>query len=131
MERKLYRSRRDRMLGGVCGGIGEYLRIDPVLVRLFVIVLALAVGWGVLLYLILWVVVPEAPASELVGEGDYARLDVRQRNLLLGGALVAAGVLFLTREVTPWLWAGLHRLWPLVLVAAGVLLLVGYARSER
>ena len=61
MYKKLYRSRKDKMLGGVAGGLAEYFDIDPTLVRIaFVITLFLG-GTGVLAYLILWIVVPEEP----------------------------------------------------------------------
>ena len=58
-ERTLYRSRDDRMLAGVCGGIGEYFALDPTLVRLVFVLLAVFTGIGVLAYIVLWIVVPE------------------------------------------------------------------------
>lgn len=60
-EKRLYRSKKDRMIAGVCGGIAEYFGIDPVLVRLIALVLAVSGGGGILAYLILWIVVPENP----------------------------------------------------------------------
>jgi phage shock protein C len=65
MQRKLYRSRNDSRIAGVCGGLGEYLDIDPTLVRLIFVLLALTGGHGVLLYIILWLIVPY-PAQTLV-----------------------------------------------------------------
>ncbi len=64
--KKLYRSSTDRMLAGVCGGLGEYLGIDPTLVRLAVALMAIFGGHGLLFYLILWLIVPEAPQSARV-----------------------------------------------------------------
>ncbi|NLE73744.1 MAG: PspC domain-containing protein [Actinobacteria bacterium] len=60
MMKKLYRSRTDRMIGGVCGGLGEYMGVDPTLIRVLWAVLVL-MGAGVLAYLIMWIIVPEAP----------------------------------------------------------------------
>ena len=57
--KQLRRSRRDRRLAGVCAGIAEYFGWDPTLVRVAWIVLTLMGGCGILLYLILWVVMPE------------------------------------------------------------------------
>ena len=57
--KKLYRSTDNEMIGGVCAGIGDYLGIDPTLVRLAFLLLALAGGPGVILYIILWMIVPE------------------------------------------------------------------------
>ena len=59
--KKLYRSRVDRKIGGVCGGLGEYFGIDPTLVRLLFVLGLLFVGGTLLAYLILLIVIPEAP----------------------------------------------------------------------
>ncbi|WP_445143826.1 PspC domain-containing protein [Dyella sp. Tek66A03] len=61
MDKRLYRSRNDRKLAGICGGIAEHFGWDPTLVRLGWILLTLMGGSGVLIYLILWMVMPEAP----------------------------------------------------------------------
>lgn len=58
MARRLYRSRTEKMLGGVCGGLGELLDIDPTIVRLVFVLLALWGGSGVLIYLVLWLIAP-------------------------------------------------------------------------
>jgi phage shock protein C len=55
---RLSRSRVDRMLGGVCGGLGRYLNIDSNIVRLFFVIFTLTGGFGVLLYLALWLILP-------------------------------------------------------------------------
>jgi phage shock protein C len=59
--KKLYRSKKDRMLGGVAGGLAEYFSVDPTLVRLLFVFVALWLGGGILVYLIMWIVVPEEP----------------------------------------------------------------------
>lgn len=58
---RLYRSGKDKILGGVCGGIGEYLGVDPVIIRLLWILLALAYGTGILAYIIAWIIIPKNP----------------------------------------------------------------------
>ena len=58
--KKFTRSRTDRKLAGVCGGLAEYFGIDPVLVRIFFLAFLLFGGGGGLLYLIIWLVAPEA-----------------------------------------------------------------------
>jgi phage shock protein C len=60
MNKKLYRSQKERMIGGVCGGLAEYFNIDPTLVRLAFVILAIAGGPGILIYLVLLMLVPEA-----------------------------------------------------------------------
>ncbi len=59
--RRLYRSGRDKLLGGVCGGIGEYLDVDPVLIRLLWVIGTLAWGAGILAYIIAWIIIPRNP----------------------------------------------------------------------
>ena len=63
--KQLYRSRQGRMIGGVCAGLGEYFGIDPTLVRLGFVLAALLTGVGalVLIYIIMLIVVPEAPLT--------------------------------------------------------------------
>jgi len=59
--KRLYRSRSDRMIEGVCGGIAQYLEIDPTIVRLAFVAFTLAGGSGVLLYLLGMIVIPLEP----------------------------------------------------------------------
>lgn len=61
MQKKLYRSRDNRMIAGVCGGLGEYFEIDPTLIRLAMAFFSLWSGGGILLYFIAWFLIPEAP----------------------------------------------------------------------
>ena len=59
--RKLYRSKTDRKIAGVCGGLAQYFNIDPTLIRVVFVVLAVLGGSGLLLYLALWIIVPNEP----------------------------------------------------------------------
>jgi len=59
--KRLYRSGNERILGGVCGGIGEHLNIDPVIIRLLWIVFCLLFGAGIIVYIIAWIIVPRNP----------------------------------------------------------------------
>ncbi len=64
-DKQLYRSTHDRMLFGVAGGLADYLNIDPVLVRLFFVLLALSTGWGFIIYILLAVLMKEdAPVAK-------------------------------------------------------------------
>ena len=78
-EKRLYRSRKDAWLGGVCGGIAEYFGIDSTLVRLGLIIFGAVGGSGFIAYIIAWCVIPEAPkvpknksAKQLAKEDNYA-----------------------------------------------------------
>jgi phage shock protein C len=59
--RRLYRSGKDRILGGVCGGIAEYLDVDPVIIRLLWVISIFAWGFGILAYIIAWIIIPRNP----------------------------------------------------------------------
>ncbi len=60
-EKKLYKSNRNKMIAGVCGGIGEYFNVDPTLVRLAFVALCIFAGGGLLAYIVALIIVPEAP----------------------------------------------------------------------
>ena len=64
MNKKLYRSRNAQMIAGVCAGIAEYFDLDPTLVRILFVLLAIGPVPGLLVYIILAVIMPEAPAIE-------------------------------------------------------------------
>ena len=64
---RLYRSRKERMLGGVCGGLGEHIDVDPSIIRLvWVIVTLVSLGIGIIVYLIAWIIIPESPDESAV-----------------------------------------------------------------
>jgi phage shock protein PspC (stress-responsive transcriptional regulator) len=102
--RRLLRSRSNRVIGGVCGGLGRYFNVDPILFRIGAIALALVGGAGVLLYLAALVLIPsESPgaAAQPPAEGRSRALTIAVVALvllvawpfLLGGGLIAAGIL--------------------------------------
>ncbi|MDR1274640.1 MAG: PspC domain-containing protein [Odoribacteraceae bacterium] len=62
-ERRLYRRPADKVLGGVCSGLGEYLDVDPVVIRVLFLLTLLMLSMGFWLYILLWIVVPNAPAE--------------------------------------------------------------------
>lgn len=59
--KRLYRSRSDRWLFGVCGGFGEYFDLDPILIRVLFVIFTLIFGSGILLYLLMWLIIPQEP----------------------------------------------------------------------
>lgn len=123
---KLYRSRTDRMISGVAGGLAQYLRIDSTLVRLGFVLLAFADGFGLLLYLLMWFVVPEN--TDESSEDAVELLPLQENPMaikVVGGTLVIFGALaFIDNLNFSWLdWLRMDTLWPLFLIAGGVLLL--------
>ena len=61
--RKLYRSRTDRKLAGVCGGLAQYFNLDATLIRVLFVVLAVLGGSGLVIYLAMWIIVPNEPSG--------------------------------------------------------------------
>lgn len=59
--KRLYRSEDDRILAGVCSGIGDYFQIDPVLIRVIWVIAGLMWGGGILTYLLAWILIPKKP----------------------------------------------------------------------
>ncbi len=58
MAKRLYRSEKDKIIGGVCAGIADYLNIDPVIIRILFLIALISEGFGLALYIILWIIVP-------------------------------------------------------------------------
>ncbi|HEY3362273.1 MAG TPA: PspC domain-containing protein, partial [Methanosarcina sp.] len=59
---KLYRSKKNKIIAGICGGIGEYFKVDPTLIRLlWVLISVMGMGSGVVAYIIAWIIIPEEP----------------------------------------------------------------------
>ncbi|MCB9259247.1 MAG: PspC domain-containing protein [Ignavibacteriales bacterium] len=61
MEKKLYRSRDKKVIAGIAGGLGEYLDVDPVIIRIILVLITIFHGIGILIYIIMWIAVPEGP----------------------------------------------------------------------
>ena len=121
--RQLYRSRHDRVLFGVCGGLGRYLAIDPVLLRILTVVLVFA-GVGLVAYVVAWLLIPEEPADAPVASADP---ETRHRVVvILGAVLVAVGGLMVLRSFMPWMHSALF--WPLLVIGGGILLIVSARR---
>ncbi len=60
-QKRLYRLRKDRILGGVCSGLAEYIGIDPTIVRVLWVIISFVYGFGILIYIVLALIVPKEP----------------------------------------------------------------------
>ena len=132
------------MIGGVCGGIAEYMNIDPVWARLVAVLLVFFDGVGILIYIILWILIPENPHQEFPEKkkkGDskdkdgktlhedkhehYVRKEHKDNSsgrIVIGGTLIIIGLLFFMRQFYSWI--SLNYMWPLILIGIGIVLLM-------
>src|SRR5450631_1599597 len=127
--RQLYRSRTDRKVAGVCGGLAAYLGIDPIILRILVVVLTLFGGSGLLLYAAGWLLLAEEgqPRSELqkilAHDGPARPLSVLIAVLVIVVVVVGAGSIF---DGPRWLGSG-PDIWPLLAIG-GIGFAVWYSR---
>ncbi|MHB1006643.1 MAG: PspC domain-containing protein [Chloroflexota bacterium] len=156
-DRRLHRSRGDRMLAGVAGGLGEYFGVDPIFFRLGFVLVTLAGGAGVLAYIVLAIVLPEearenAQPGDMTGaypselgqeaqpQGDDARSFGRpaptpedatrraRQSQTAGAVILILGVVFLLSNLNVLWWVRWDLLWPLLLIGLGVAVLFGWGR---
>lgn len=140
----LYRSRKDRIFGGVAGGIANALNADPAIIRLIFAILVIIGGGGLLLYAILWIAIPEEPYGffqdgqpnpSAGGPTDGttpttpyqpSAYPARKSNgaLIVGLILIVIGALFLIGRFLPQFRFHFHDFWPLIIVVAGIALIV-------
>ncbi len=133
MAKKLYRSRKDSVIAGVCGGIAEYFEIDSTLVRLLAIIVVFLGGVGVIAYIIAWIIIPQNPDQQVDSDREHTQDEKnnmsqeegkRDNNRYVWGGLILIflGLFFLMRSFFPRFI--LISFWPVILVLAGIVLIV-------
>jgi phage shock protein C len=128
--RRLERSRDDRVIAGVCGGLGEYFGIDAVLFRIAFVLLVFAGGLGILAYVLAWIFLPAAPGpGEPASESAFDRAadslgdERRGGAVVLGIVFVGFGVLFLLDVAWPD-FLSWRYIWPIALIAVGAAIIL-------
>ena len=159
MKSRLERSNTNRVISGVCGGIAEYLAVDPTLVRVAFVVMTFVGGIGILAYIVLLILMPQpgqpapftkaAPSTVSTDttarmEGDSAatpqttavtpvpavqQAESERRRSAVGYLLIALGIVFLLSNVGAFRLIQWNYVWPLVLIGIGALFLVQRVRS--
>jgi len=122
MQRRLYRSRTERWIAGVCGGLSDYFNVDVIALRVAFVVLALWNGFGLVLYLLLVILLSDEPLTEVATEPGLPPVpeegEPQRRARILGSILVLGGAYLLVQQ-TRLFEALLHQPW------IGALLIVG------
>jgi phage shock protein C len=144
--KKLYRSKSDRIISGICGGMGEYFDMDPVIFRILFVLLALS-GVGILLYIILIFVIPLEGKEEALNKDnlkehikdtaedikkdaqDLAQKIKMDENWVSGRRnrfaiiVILIGALALVHQIIPIPWLGFNIIWPVVIILIGVMII--------
>ena len=146
MNKKLYRSVTDKIIGGVCGGIAEYFSLDPVIIRLAFVLAVIFGGGGILTYIILWIIIPQKPyiitpfnqenktdANLVDDEGEKKISNDLQSNMLYknlnnnktvfaGVLLVVLGMIILISNFVPGFY--FRDYWPVILIILGLAIIL-------
>jgi len=143
--KKLYRSKSDRVLFGICGGIAKYFNVDATLIRILFLLLALS-GIGILFYIALALIIPEDPTEQIEGDREHAAKKFIENighnaqkiahelkhgknwwsdsKNVLGIIVLVIGVILLAQVFFPIIFMPLHMLLPIVVIGIGLYFLV-------
>lgn len=150
MAKRLYRNESEKVLGGVCAGLGDFLGIDPVFVRIFFILWTVLGELSVLIYVLMWIVIPRKTAPDADEKFEIndvgARFNQMGREIseisrqpsselitFTGVGLIAWGVYYLVRRALPYLdiWSYSQYLWPALLIVAGAFVIMRASRKDE
>jgi phage shock protein C len=148
MEKKLYRDEHNKVIGGVCAGLGEYFDMDITVVRLLFAFAFFVMGVGLGTYIILWIVLPRRfynpfttpsdpstvnyivppipPVNPVTPGQPFVPAPPKKSNggLVVGMILIFMGTIFLLHQFDFISFWEIHRFWPVILVAVGIALIV-------
>ena len=146
--RKLRRNPMNRVIGGVCSGLADFLGVDVALMRIAFVIAFLFASFGFWLYIILWIVLPESQQTTDNGQQSFgqsqsqsqgqspqsesvsgSKSESKVKSIFAGAFVILIGLLFLVNNFIPinWMW----KLWPLILVAIGVVMIVTASKKNK
>lgn len=147
MQKKLYRSKKEKMVAGVAGGLGQYFDVDPVLIRVLFVITLFMSGTGVIAYILLWIITPvepslayemtgstsdENPSAENVQDAKYTEEkinDTSKKRLFAGVALILLGMIFLANNIIPNF--DFLDILPLILIGLGASILLSNEKRGK
>ena len=139
---KLWRKKDDKVIAGICSGLGQYFNSDPILFRFAFLALLFAGGSSIFIYIILWIVLPSEPIS-IKSETIYTETihstdtennikemqSMDSTSLVFGLLLISGGVLLLLNNLVPYL--KMQKLWPVILIMIGLGLLFNKKKDKN
>jgi len=147
MAKRLYRSQKTKVIGGVAGGLADYLNIDHVLIRVLFVITSLFSGMGFLLYIILWIVVPQEPLTinsdvpyenENLGfeneeSSNSSRTTVSETGgsgrVVTGLILIGIGIIFLIDRYIPHF--DFSDILPIIIIIVGIALIINSVKTNK
>ncbi|MFH0977981.1 MAG: PspC domain-containing protein [Candidatus Woesearchaeota archaeon] len=135
-QKRMFRSRQDKIIAGVCGGIAEFYDADPVWIRLATVLLTLAWGTGLIIYIVLWIVMPlnpdQKPSVDTMAERTAKKLAKKAQSVhdkkeshtghfVIGFVIILIGALFLLKNMFHWF--SFNFIWPALLILLGIYLI--------
>jgi len=152
--KRLVRSNTDKVIGGVCGGLGEYFNIDPIIIRVLFAIITVSGGSGFLVYLILWVVMPEkgseTKSTEQIVESNTKEIENKanqvadnvenmakstKSHIWIGLLVIVLGVYFTLSNlgIMSWLNIGwvFSTFWPVFIIILGFLIIINNKNEQK
>ncbi len=139
---KLWRKKDDKVIAGICSGLGQYFNSDPILFRFAFLALLFAGGSSIFIYVILWIVLPSEPIAtksetiytETINASDAGNQineiqSTDSTSLVFGLLLISGGVLLLLNNLIPYL--KIQKLWPVILIMIGLGLLFNKKKNKN
>lgn len=141
--RRLYRSEKNKVIAGVAGGLGKYFNVDPNIIRILFVLLTIFGGSGLIIYIVLWLVIPSESSPQNVtsesiksniedmkyktqtfAQNLRVRKDTENSKFWWAIIIIGIGFLFLLNNYGILAPIDLERLWPLILIFFGLLVLL-------
>ncbi|MBU5294671.1 PspC domain-containing protein [Anaerosalibacter bizertensis] len=133
MSKKFYRSSNDKIIAGVCGGLGEYFNIDPSIIRIFWLLFSISgSGSGIVAYIICAIVIPEKD-SDVIYYYENENKSYKNSALFIGIVLILIGASLLVRKIWPWFSLKslkIARYWPILLIIAGIYIIYNQKKEN-